>query len=135
MIQATLQRTYSGTDATLGILTASDGSKSISLCVIERPWLNNAANKSCIPAGIYRVVWSKSPRLRKFTYEIVGVTGRAGIRIHAGNVAADSLGCPLLGMRFGAIGKNRAVLASREAVQKFDRFFNGTTFSLEVKDV
>lgn len=135
MQRALIQRKYSGIDATVGEFYAVVGTTELKLMVIERPWLNNKSNKSCIPAGTYRVIWSKSPRLRKFTYEIMDVKGRAGIRIHAGNTASDSLGCPLFGMRFGALRGHKAVLASREAIRRFEKLFNGQTFLLEVRDV
>jgi hypothetical protein len=130
-MKATLERFYSGEDCTLGKISL-DGT---TLFTIERPWLDNKNNVSCIPAGTYRVIWSRSPRLKKFTYEVLNVPGRGGIRIHAGNRAADSLGCPLLGLRVGAIGKDRAVLASRSAVAKFEDYFQRKSFTLEVKNV
>lgn len=130
-MKATLQRFYQGTDCTLGKIVL-DG---VTLFSIERPWLDNRNNVSCIPTGTYQVIWSRSPRLRKFTYEILRVPGRGGIRIHSGNRAADSLGCPLLGLRTGSIGADRAVLASRSAVARFEDYFQRKTFTLEVINV
>lgn len=130
-MKATLKRHYHGDDCTIGKISL-DG---VTLFTMERPWLQNKSNISCIPAGTYQVIWSRSPRLRKFTYEVLNVPGRGGIRIHAGNRAADSLGCPLLGLRLGRIGSDRAVLASRSAVALFESHFQRKSFTLEVVNV
>lgn len=119
------------TDCTIGELTAAG----LRLFTIERAWKNNEPNRSCIPEGIYTAIWTRSPRLGKWTYEITRVAGRAGIRIHAGNVAEDSLGCPLLGMRRGVLGGKTAVLLSREAVARFNSFGKGLPLTIEIKSV
>lgn len=114
------------------------GAKSFN--TIELPWRENRSNKSCIPIGTYKVIWSRSPRLNKFTYEILGVTNRAGIRIHGGNVAGNedvgfishSLGCPLLGKIRSKIKGQKAVGLSRVAVEEFQQLMNKETFLLEI---
>jgi hypothetical protein len=123
---------------TFGVLTAG----TLQLFTLELPDRNNASGRSCIPPGEYPVRWTRSPRLKKFTYEILGVPGRAGIRIHGGNFAGDtskgyishSLGCPLLGERIGRVNGQRAVLNSRSAVARFERYLAGAAFTLEVKN-
>ena len=129
----TLQRGISDEQGTIGML--------VGLYTLELPWNNNKNNVSCIPEGTYKVVWSLSPRLRKYTYEILGVPGRAGIRIHGGNLAGaapkyitHSLGCPLLGTKVGRINGQRAVLASQIAVRKFENITGKKNFILEVKN-
>lgn len=109
---------------------------------LELPWRDDAPQLSCIPAGVYDVVWSQSPRLRIFTYEILNVPGRGGIRIHSGNLAgdkskgflSDSLGCPLLGNAFGTLNGQRAVLVSRPAVTAFESAMQRKPFRLVIKD-
>jgi len=135
MISATLKRFDSNEQGTLGKLSILGKS----FFTLELPWLNNANNKSCIPTGTYTVKWTKSPRLKKFTYEILGVTGRAGIRLHGGNLAGmvpryltHSLGCPLIAYKVGTIRGQRAVLDSRRAVADFERLANKQTIILEV---
>lgn len=133
---ATLTRIMSDDMGTVGRFVLSDF-KAVS---IELPWRDNKNGISCIPAGRYRVAWTRSPRLRRFTYQILDVPGRAGIRIHSGNLAGDqskgfashSLGCPLLGSRLGAIDGQRAVLGSRPAVRHFEGVAGGRPFILEV---
>ncbi len=123
---------------TVGSLTIGD----LRLFTLELPDRNNASNRSCIPPGKYPVRWTRSPRLKKYTYEILSVPGRAGIRIHGGNFAGDtskgyishSLGCPLLGERIGRINGQRAILNSRSAVARFEKYLAGAPFILEVKN-
>lgn len=128
MIQVIIKRTYRA-DYTTGVVMICGGK----FFSIEKPWRDNANNISCIPEGIYTARWTRSPRLKKFTYEITGVKNRSGIRIHAGNTADDSLGCPLLGMRKGSIRGKMGVLASREAVERFNRLGNGKPLTIEIK--
>lgn len=52
---------------------------------------------TAIPRGLYKIVLSFSPHFGKVLPELLNVPGFAGIRIHGGNTAADSLGCILLG--------------------------------------
>ena len=123
---------------TVGSLTIGE----LRLFTLELPDRNNVSNRSCIPPGKYPVRWTRSPRLKKYTYEILGVPGRAGIRIHGGNFAGDvskgfishSLGCPLLGERVGRINGQRAILNSRSAVARFEKYLAGAPFVLEVKN-
>ena len=62
--------------------------------------------KTAIPKGRYRVVLSYSPKFANRVWgkkygglvpEILGVKGFSGVRIHPGNKAEDTLGCPLVG--------------------------------------
>ncbi|MBR5414165.1 MAG: hypothetical protein IK114_14235 [Fibrobacter sp.] len=62
--------------------------------------------KTAIPKGRYRVVLSVSPKFNGRTWgrkyrglvpEVLGVKGFSGVRIHPGNKASDTLGCPLVG--------------------------------------
>jgi len=52
---------------------------------------------TAIPKGTYKVILSFSNRFKKYLPEVLNVKGFTGIRIHAGNKAADSHGCILLG--------------------------------------
>ena len=58
--------------------------------------------RSAIPEGRYAVVISFSPKFKQWLPILLGVPKFEGIRIHAGNTAADTEGCIL-------IGKNREV--------------------------
>jgi len=139
MRKCTIIRQPSTNQGTIGgILTADTGKQWFTL---ELPWLNNESGKSCIPTGIYKVIWSKSPRLHKFTYEIINVPNRGGIRMHGGNFAGatpeyltHSLGCPLLGKKLGTINGQLAILLSQQAVREFVNEMNREPFELEIKN-
>ena len=53
--------------------------------------------ETCIPAGRYRVVMDYSNRFKRVMPHILDVKYFEGVRIHAGNVRADTDGCILLG--------------------------------------
>ena len=53
--------------------------------------------KTAIPYGTYPVEITRSARWKKDMLQIMDVPGFAGIRIHAGNTAADTDGCLLVG--------------------------------------
>lgn len=58
--------------------------------------------RSAIPEGRYAVVISYSPKFKAWLPILLGVPKFSGIRIHAGNTAADTEGCIL-------VGRNREV--------------------------
>ncbi len=53
--------------------------------------LENA--KLAIPAGRYQIVFNYSERFQRIMPEIIGVPGRAGIRIHSANKPGELKGC------------------------------------------
>ena len=65
--------------------------------------------KTAIPAGRYRVVIDWSNRFQRMMPHILDVEQFDGIRMHAGNTAEDTDGCPLVGVTKGAntIGQSR----------------------------
>ena len=66
--------------------------------ILERPWLNNQVNISCIPTGRFKCKRVYSDTFKVETFEIE-VNGRTVIRFHWGNHVHNSKGCPLTGQR------------------------------------
>ncbi len=127
----TINRTFDN-----GIQTTGDLSiNSVYFCkTLERPWKNNQVNISCIPKGTYDVKWTFSPRFLKYTYEIQGVLGRSGIRIHPGNYFFDVDGCILLGTNFSDINNDHQVdiLNSRVTLASFESRMGRKDFKLKI---
>jgi len=110
-------RTHHGT---FGRLSFADGLWH----TVERKWVNNEPNISCVPAGAYTV----HPLTQEFLLLIGGtvaayssdlrppVVTRYSCGIHAANLAVDVKGCIGPGMRRGEIGGVDAVLESRTAL-------------------
>ena len=87
----------------------SSGTEDRYFCDTLEPTWRNYANgaykikgRSAIPEGRYAVVISWSPKIKQWLPILLGVPKFEGIRIHAGNTAADTEGCIL-------VGKNRLV--------------------------
>jgi len=55
------------------------------------------AGQTRIPAGVYKVGLTYSPRFKHDMWEVLNVPGFSGIRIHTGNTAEDTEGCLLVG--------------------------------------
>lgn len=68
--------------------------------VVGEPVANwKIRGRTAIPAGDYRITLENSPRFGPNTLTVNNVTGFSGVRIHAGNTAEDTEGCPLVGLR------------------------------------
>jgi hypothetical protein len=65
-------------DRTIGRLTCNDEH----FYTVEKPWVDNQQNISCIPTGYYKLVRVDSPRFGANTWEVANVTGRSHILIH-----------------------------------------------------
>jgi len=104
-MKLTLNRRPSVAGATIGKLSIDDVFACYTLEdqireVVGQPvesWKVHGA--TAIPAGTYRVTLEHSGRFGPDTLTIHDVSGFKYIRMHAGNTAADTEGCPLLGMQ------------------------------------
>ena len=70
--------------------------------------------ETAIPYGTYRVLWTYSPKFKRYMPLVDNVPYFQGIRIHSGNTAKDSAGCIL-------VGENKVkgkVINSRATVNK-----------------
>ena len=102
-------------DGTFGVLL----DEKIPFCLtVERPWLRNRKNESCIPSGEYVCRRVQSPRFGN-TFEVQNVSNRSEILFHKGNVEDDSHGCIILGEQYESLNGKTAVLASGKAMTEF----------------
>jgi len=78
-----------------------------------RPAGEKVPGQTAVPAGRYRVALTKSPRFGRVLPLVLNVPGFSGVRIHAGNSAADTEGCILVGFNQvkGRLVASRATLA------------------------
>lgn len=119
----TLTRFASLNHGTIGRLTYKDKS----WWSIERPWLDNAPNISCIPVGRYtmrRFYDVHNYRSSKsidgaYVWEICDVDGRTVILVHVANWASNVEGC--IGLGTGLYKNLTGVSSSRNAIKEFYR--------------
>ncbi|MGE4193081.1 MAG: DUF5675 family protein [Pseudodesulfovibrio sp.] len=103
------------------------------MMTLERPWLDNQPDVSCIPAGRYICRRTVSPKFGE-TFEVTNVEGRTHILFHAGNFPEETEGCILLGVTrdpsVPAVWHSKAAHAQFMArLAAVDEFF------LEIEDV
>jgi hypothetical protein len=109
---------------------------------LELPYKDNQHDISCIPTGTYRCKWTRSNRLSAvegkdvFTYEIMNVPDRAGIRIHSANYFSQLLGCIALGDSLIDLNKDNEqdVANSRATIAKFNELMNKQDFLLTIEN-
>ena len=83
--------------------------------------------KTAIPKGTYEIAITYSNRFKQYLPLIMAVPAFEGIRIHSGNVAADTEGCLLTGltMSIDAVQQSRkafnALFAKLKAVEKKEK--------------
>ena len=126
----TLLREYKP-DATLGTVILPSGKVIKS---IERPWLNNRANISCYPEGVYVAKWIDRSASGKYkrVWHVQNVPNRSGILWHVGNLVRHSRGCTLPGLRHGQLRGLPAVLSSGAGLNAMRRELEGQDFLLVV---
>tara|TARA_R100000541_G_C1886266_1_gene83005 strand:+ start:646 stop:984 length:339 start_codon:yes stop_codon:yes gene_type:complete len=102
---------------------------------IERPWLSNEPNRSCIPEGTYRCDFMERSCSGKYrrVWHVKDVPGRTAILFHAGNLVEDSLGCILVGLSHGYLSGAEAVISSRKALDKMRQHLGENSFTLIVE--
>jgi hypothetical protein len=86
------------------------------LFTLEPAWLNNQANISCIPTGVYLVRWEDRPKHGR-VLALVYVPNREDILIHVGNYPKDTEGCILVGRGVTDTEPALDLLDSREALE------------------
>lgn len=102
--------------------------------ILERPWLNNRRNISCIPTGKYTANFLPRSVSGKYknVFHLTNVSGRSGILIHNGNVVDHTKGCLIIGLKRGRLAGKSAVLNSRTALSKLVEITQKQTFELTI---
>jgi hypothetical protein len=139
--QATITRYYGDSKQTLGSLMTMNGTEVWTCKVLELCWDMNINNKSCIPKGMYHCKYTRSNRLSAvaghdvFTYEVLNVQSRSGIRIHSANYFYQLLGCIALGDNTKDINadSNLDITHSGNTVAKFVEIMNKEDFILYIQ--
>lgn len=129
--KVTLTRTIDDGVQTLGNLDT----EGFNCKTLERPYLNNQKNISSIPPGEYKCKYTFSPRFLKYTYEVLNVPNRSGIRIHSANLVSQLNGCIAIGDSYKDINADGKVdvLNSRATISTFEKFMNYKEFMLVIK--
>jgi len=70
--------------------------------------------QTAIPYGRYEVAMTYSDRFKQVMPLLLNVKGFEGVRIHAGNTGADTLGCVLVGYQKDIL--NNKIVNSRAAI-------------------
>jgi len=94
---------------------------------LERRWLHNRSNVSCIPPGVYAIVEWKSPHfgdvwtfvggtVTPFATDVPRNAGRHNNHIHGGNYWTDLEGCLAPGLRRGVKDGELCVWSSQDAL-------------------
>jgi hypothetical protein len=117
-------------ERTRGLMTCPgvDATGRLSLVTLEPPWKDNQPGVSCIPAGVYQVTITLSPRFGRLMPHLLNVPGRTEIECHYGNTVSDTEGCILLGTTETQYG----IAWSRLA---FGKFFPWLAGALKIGEV
>lgn len=143
MKQVTLNRISDDTKQSLGTLSVVLDNGQVFVCkTLELPWNNNDSNVSCIPKGSYPCKYTRSHRMSEhagkdvFTYEVLNVANRAGIRIHSANYFSQLLGCVALGDAHKDINADGEadVPHSGATIAAFEQAMKKEDFTLIVSD-
>jgi hypothetical protein len=132
---ATLTRLPGNHPQTVGHLVVKKGNETFDCRTIEREWKNNQKNISAIPKGTYTCKWTFSTKFMRYTYEVLNVPNRSGIRIHSGSYWFDIQGCILLGTHYADFNKDGIadLVNSRTTVKSFESFLDKKDFTLIIK--
>jgi len=134
LITARLSRYESTHHGTFGRLGIGD----LRWHTVERQWLDNAPNVSCIPCGVYVI-----RQLADHYFTIIGgsvalyradmvspAVTRHGVGMHAANLATQVKGCIAPGVSRGALGDVPAVISSGQALSEIAMTLNGESAQL-----
>lgn len=131
MKQVNLIRYYQDDKATLGVLTIV-GMQDPIFYTVERPWLDNEPNVSCIPQGVYQCVIHQSSKNGE-VYEVQDVVGRTHIQLHIANTAEQVQGCIGIGNAAGYVKSSKGVRDSILGFSAFKHTMEKQPFELTIR--
>ena len=132
MKKVILERFCYSDDGTFGYLMLPNGDY---LATVERPWLENLRNISCIPIGSYRCEPSRYNRGGYNAFEVMNVQGRTNILFHRGNFVRESQGCILINERHSATDRGEwCGINSRSAFSHFMQSLGHSPFNLTINN-
>lgn len=96
---------------------------------LERGWVNNQNQISCIPTGTYPLKLEYSDRFRKKLWEIYDVPNRSECKFHSANYWFELNGCIALGKQRKHIDGDAVmdITSSRDTMKLFHDALHGQT--------
>lgn len=130
-----IKRQPSDDKQTLGnLVVMRDGKVSFKCVTLELDWENNKVRSSCIPADTYTVE-ERHTEERGRHFIIKDVPGRTYILFHPGTYHWHSLGCIMVGEKFGDLNKDGYLdlLNSKATFKKFLEAIPEKSFKLIIE--
>lgn len=119
-----LKRFHQTNKVTLGLLTLAEDPAKFKYYTIERPWLNNIKNKSCIPLGMYQCERTMyyggdgvGGKQDYDSFQVLDVKNRTNIKFHKANYVKDVVGC--IGIGSSCCTLTPAIYNSKKAYNSF----------------
>ena len=109
---------------------------------VERPWMGNRQNVSCIPEGRYVMRKRYSPVVERTSggdytegWQVTEVPERTFIMLHPGNHMENVEGCIAVGKGLGFINGKWAVTSSRDAFREVMEALTGTEYDIDIRQI
>jgi len=126
-----IKRSYQNDKQSLGVCSVfdEDNRPLFSGLSLERGWLDNLNNISCVPVGEYELKYEFSNSFNRELWELKGVPGRSECKFHAANYWHQLRGCISLGSRLMDIDKDgfHDVTSSGNTMLSFHLALKGET--------
>lgn len=125
-----LVRYFQNKDITLGVLKINADHKPI--YTLERPWLSNKQDISCIPPGFYKCIQYSSNK-HPNVFQIMNVPDRTAILFHTANYLSDLKGC--IGVGLSVAPDLSMIGASKNAMDLMRKTIGHNNFNLEITNL
>ena len=137
----TLRSVTVPTIGTFGTILTQDNKK---ICrTVEREWLDNEPSVSCIPAGLYQIKKTNSPKFgpcyclvnKALGVTLQGPSQRTHILIHVANYPHQLKGCVAPGMSFmeSSWGVSQSKIAFEQLGELLDEYIEETRNNVFLK--